>query len=147
MVIKDDLPYLAVPFIKEGYIPIPLHAIFIDHEIYRQRYCLRFKVYGIDAEYITDMLLRSSKDALLEYSLPVFIDKYGDGRLEIELELLKSLPLSNYSLFLRYRTYRKINIRMLSGSPLIYPYQSRDIQFYTTSYSNLGIQLKAIESV
>jgi glycosyltransferase involved in cell wall biosynthesis len=144
VVIKDALPYLSVPFIKDKYVRIPMHAIFIDHEIYNQKYCLRFKVYGDDVDFITDVLLRSSKDALNEYSLPVLVDKHGNGRLEIDLDFLRKIPLSNYSLFLRYEDYRKINIRKLSGSPFTYPYQSRNMLFYTTSFSNLGIQMKPI---
>jgi hypothetical protein len=94
---------------------------------------------------LADGLIRDTKNALLESSLPVNVDKSGNGTLALDFEVLNQLPTSNYSIFLRFNDYLKINIRKPTQSKTTYYYKNREFTFYDTIYSNIGLKISSIK--
>ncbi|MDF2607295.1 MAG: glycosyltransferase like 2 family protein [Bacillales bacterium] len=139
VLIKDNLPYYVAPFLEEKYrnIRVPMLAIFKNDYFYDDKYYLEFMVYGDYVDNITDVIIRDREDVNLEYSIPVQVDKGGQARLEIDLEILNKLPSSGYAMFLRYNDYNKINIRKINENQI--QYQNRNYIFYTTIHSNIGL--------
>jgi glycosyltransferase involved in cell wall biosynthesis len=142
VLIKDNLPYYVAPFLEEKYrnIRVPMLAIFKEDRFYDNKYYLEFMVYGDYVDHITDVIIRDREDVNLEYSIPVQVDKGGNGKLEVDLEILNQLPSSSYAMFLRYNDYNKINIRRIKENQI--EYQNRDFIFYTTIHSNVGLKVK-----
>jgi glycosyltransferase involved in cell wall biosynthesis len=142
VLIKDNLPYYVAPFLEEKYrnIRVPMLAIFKNDYFYDDKYYLEFMVYGDYVDNITDVIIRDREDVNLEYSIPVQVDKGGQARLEIDLEILNKLPSSGYAMFLRYNDYNKINIRKINENQI--QYQNRNYIFYTTIHSNIGLKIK-----
>ncbi|MEH7131131.1 glycosyltransferase family 2 protein, partial [Neobacillus drentensis] len=146
VIIKENRPFVVVPFLEDTYkyIRIPMHSVFVEEYVEKNIYYLKFKVFGDDLESITHGLIRDTKNALNESSLPVSVDKSGDGLLEIDLKLLNYLPTSTYSIFLCFNDYLKINIRKQIQSKNQYQYNHRDFTFYNTIYSNVGLKITTI---
>lgn len=145
--IKDNLPYMVVPFLEDKYkyIRVPMHSTLEEDYLERNKYYLKFKVFGDYLDSITNGLIRDTKNAQLEASLPVSVDQDGNGTLEIDLDVLDQLPSSNYSIFLRFNDYLKINIRKPTQSKNQYEYKNRDFTFYHTIYSNVGLRITSIK--
>lgn len=141
VLIQDNLPFVDVPFLEDKYkyIRIPMHSVLKEHYVDKNIYYLKFKVYGDHLDTLTHGLIRDTKNALLESSLPVSVDKSGNGTLELDLELLNQLPPANYSIFLRFNDYLKINIRKPTQSKTKYHYKNREYTFYDTIYANIGL--------
>ncbi|MDZ5472361.1 glycosyltransferase family 2 protein [Bacillus sp. 31A1R] len=142
VLIKDNLPYYVAPFLDEKHqnIRVPMLAIFKEDQFYDNKYILDFTVYGDYVDRITDVIIRDREDVNLEYSFPVEVDRGGEGRLVVDMELLKQLPSSSYSMFLRYDDYNKINIRKMNENQI--RYENRDFTFYTTIHSNVGLKVQ-----
>src|SRR4051812_26956088 len=142
ILIKDNLPYYVAPFLDEKYrnIRVPMLAIFKEDQFYDHKYYLEFMVYGDYVDHITDVIIRDREDVNLEYSLPIQVDRGGNGRLEVDLKILNQLPSASYAMFLRYNDYNKINIRKINENQI--QYENRDFTFYTTIHSNLGLRVK-----
>jgi glycosyltransferase involved in cell wall biosynthesis len=142
VLIKDQLPYYVAPFLEEKYrnIRVPMLAIFKEDRFYDEKYILEFMVYGDYVDNITDVIIRDREDVNIEYSLPVQVDRGGNGKLEVNLKILNQLPSSSYAMFLRYNDYNKINIRKINENQI--QYENRNFTFYTTIHSNLGLRVK-----
>lgn len=142
--IKDKLPYLVAPFLEDNYkfIRIPMLAIFKEMDLYDNKFELNFTVYGNNLDTIIDVMIVDGKNAFIEFSIPITVDKHGNGRLVMDLDLLNQLPSSTYSFFLRYNDYMKTNIRKLDKSQQEYLYNNRHFHFYNTIYSNIGLKIK-----
>ncbi|WP_257985524.1 glycosyltransferase family 2 protein [Bacillus sp. V5-8f] len=141
VLIKDNLPYYVAPFLEEKYrnIRVSMLAIFKADHFYDNKYVLDFMVYGDYVDRITDVIIRDRENVTLEYSIPVHVHK-GNGRLEVDINLLNQLPSAGYAMFLRYNDYQKINIRKINENQI--QYQNRDFIFYTTIHSNVGLKVK-----
>lgn len=147
VIIKDNLPYVVVPFLEDPYkyIRIPMHSTFEEEYVDKNKYYLKFKVFGDHLDSLTHGLIRDTNNGLLESSLPVNVDESGNGILELDLELLNHYPSSNYAIFLRFNDYLKINIRKQTQSKNQYQYKNRDFTFYNTTYSNVGLKISSIK--
>ncbi|MEH7154896.1 glycosyltransferase family 2 protein [Neobacillus drentensis] len=147
IIIKDQLPYVVVPFLEEKYkfIRIPMYSIYEEDYVSDHTYYLRFKVFGDHLLALSHLLIRDSKNSLNQVSLPIHIDNNGHGILEIDLEVLNKLPPANYSIFLRFKEYLKINIRKPTKSKNKYQYNNREFTFYDTIYSNIGLSISSIK--
>ncbi|WP_026567410.1 glycosyltransferase family 2 protein [Bacillus sp. UNC41MFS5] len=147
VMIKDHLPYVVVPFLEDKYkyMRIPMHSELKEEFLDKDKYYLKFKVFGDHLDTLTHGLIRDSKNALLESSLPVSLDESGNGTLELDLELLSQLPAENYSIFLRFNDYLKINIRKPNQSKNKYQYKNREYTFYDTIFSNIGLKISSIK--
>jgi hypothetical protein len=146
VVIQDNLPFVDVPFLEDQYkyIRIPMHSVLEEQYVDKGKYYLKFKVYGDHLDTLTHGLIRDTKNALLEFSVPVGIDNSGNGTLELDLELLSQLPPANYSIFLRFNDYLKINIRKPISSKTKYHYKNREFTFYDTIFANIGLIISSI---
>jgi glycosyltransferase involved in cell wall biosynthesis len=146
VVIQDNLPFVDVPFLEDQYkyIRIPMHSVLEEQYLDKGKYYLKFKVYGDHLDTLTQGLIRDTKNALLEFSVPVGIDNSGNGTLELDLELLSKLPPANYSIFLRFNDYLKINIRKPNNSNTKYHYKNREFTFYDTIFANIGLIISSI---
>lgn len=144
IVITEGLPYIIASFLEDKYkyIRIPMYAVYEDNFLTNDTYFLNFSVYGNYIDSITDVIIVNGKDAFLEVSLPVTVDKLGFGKLEINLELLNQLPSATYSIFIRFNNYMKINIRKPKTNSFTFQYQDRDFIFHHTAYSNIGLKIK-----
>ncbi|WP_062354958.1 glycosyltransferase family 2 protein [Bacillus kwashiorkori] len=144
IIIKKQKPFVVIPFLEEKYryIPIPLYFTFKQHLCEHNRYILHFQVYGDHLHSITDVLIRDSKDAHNEYTLPVQISENGAGVIEIPLDEIKSFPPANYSIFVRYNDYEKMNIRQLIKNELKHRYENRIFSFYHTAFSNVALKIR-----
>ena len=147
VIIKDNQPFVAVPFLEEKYkyIRIPMHSILEEEYIDKNKYILKFKVFGDHLDTLSHGLVRDSKNALLESPLPVSVDDSGNGTLELDLKVLSQLPAANYSIFLRFNDYLKINIRKPTPGKNNYHYEDRQFTFYDTIYSNIGLKISSIK--
>ena len=147
ILIKDNHPYMVVPFLDEKYkyIRIPMHSVLEDEFVDKDKFTLKFKVYGDHLDTLTHVLIRETKNALNESSYPLSVDKSGNGTLTLDLELLNELPSSNYSIFLRFNDYLKINIRKPTQSKTNLHYKNREFTFYDTIYSNIGLKISVIK--
>ncbi|MGV3466085.1 MAG: glycosyltransferase family 2 protein [Heyndrickxia sp.] len=143
IIVKNELPYLFVPFLEEKfrYISTPLYAVLREEYILENNYVLLFKVFGTNIHSINDVIIRNSKNVVFECVAPVIVDKNGNGKLIFNLEFLNHLPPSNYSIFLRFHDYRKVNIRKLDTHQYKYSIQNREYIFYQTIYSNVGLKI------
>jgi glycosyltransferase involved in cell wall biosynthesis len=143
VIIKDNLPYMVVPFLEDKYrfIRIPMHSTFEEDFVDGNKYYLKFKVFGDYLDSVTNGLIRDSKNAQLESSLQVRVDQDGKGILEMDLNALEQMPASNYSIFLRFNDYLKINIRKPTPNKNQYQYKNRVFTFYNTIYSNVGLKI------
>ena len=147
VLIKDHLPFVVVPFLEDKYkyIRIPMHSVLEDEYVDQDKYTLKFKVFGDHLDTLAHGLIRDTKNALLESSLPVSVDQSGNGTLALDFEILNQLPTSNYSIFLRFNDYLKINIRKPTQSKATYHYKNREFTFYDTIYSNIGLKISSIK--
>jgi glycosyltransferase involved in cell wall biosynthesis len=147
VLIKDDLPFLDVPFLEDKYkfIRLPMHSVLEEEYEDQDKYYLKFKVYGDHLDTLSSVLIRDTKNALFEASLPVSLDKNGNGKVELNLELLHKLQPANYSIFLRFNDYLKINIRKPTQSKNKYQYKNREFTFYDTIYANIGLKISTIK--
>lgn len=143
IIIKNELPYMVAPFLDEPlrFIPTSLYAELKEECILEDKYILHFKVYGSYVHSINEVIIRNSKNALLEYVQPITVDKEGNGKFRLDLELLEHFPPSNYSIFLRFNDYRKVNIRKLDTRTYKETFQNREYIFYQTVYSNVGLKI------
>ncbi|MDQ0345035.1 glycosyltransferase family 2 protein [Lederbergia wuyishanensis] len=144
VVIKNDKPYLVIPFLEEKYkyIPMPIFFIFKQHYCQGNQYILHFLAYGDDAHSITEVLIRDLKNAHYDYVLPITIKENGEGFIEFKLDSLKDLPPSNYSIYVRYNEYMKMNIRQLIKNEIKHHYENREFIFYHSVYSNVALKIK-----
>ncbi|MBS4195571.1 glycosyltransferase family 2 protein [Lederbergia citri] len=144
VVIKNQKPYLVTPFLEERfkYIPLPIYLTFKQHYFQGNKYILHFHVYGDSIHSITDVLIRDLKNAHNDYVLPVTIKENGEGLIEFKFDSLKDLPPSNYSIFVRYNDYMKMNIRQLIKNEIKHRYLNREFIFYHTVFSNVAIKIK-----
>ncbi|MBV7506480.1 glycosyltransferase [Bacillus sp. sid0103] len=147
ILIKDNLPYMIVPFLEDNdkYIRIPMHSVLEEEYGDEDQYTLTFKVFGDHQDTLTHGLIRDTKNALHESTYPVSLDKSGNGTLTLDFELLNQLPSSNYSIFLRFNDYLKINIRKPTQSKTKYHYKNREFTFYDTVYGNVGLKISSIK--
>jgi glycosyltransferase involved in cell wall biosynthesis len=143
--IKDHLPFVDAPFLddKYKYIRIPMHSVIEEEYMDKDKYYVKFKVFGDHLDTLTSALIRDTKNSLFETTLPVSIDKRGNGRLVLDLEVLNQLPSANYSIFLRFNDYLKINIRKSTQSTNKYQFENREFTFYDTIYSNIGLKISS----
>jgi len=143
IIIKNELPYMIVPFLEEPFrlIKTSIYAVLREEYILENKYVLTFKVYGSCIHTINEVIIRNSKNVHFEYVEPLVVDDDGNGKLTLCLELLKHLPPSNYSIFLRFHDYRKVNIRKLDNLPNKYTFQNREYIFYQTIYANVGLKI------
>ncbi|KQL54082.1 glycosyl transferase [Heyndrickxia shackletonii] len=144
--IKENLPYFKVPFLDEPfrYIRSPMFALVKEESILENKYILHFKVYGTNKVSITDIIIRNSKDVLFEHHFEVEMEEDGNGRVIIDLVLLKHLPPAHYSIYLRFNDYMKINIRKIDTKQSKRCFQNRDYIFYQTRYSNVGLKINSV---
>ncbi|MBS4172914.1 glycosyltransferase family 2 protein [Bacillus sp. FJAT-49736] len=148
IMIKDNLPYWIVPFLEESskYIRASLYAVYKQEFIENNMYYLVFNLFGESSHTIRDVIIRDVNDARVERILEVKMGNEGNGKLEIPLQLLQDLPNSNYSIFLRYNDYLKVNIRRNDQRQLKHRFQEREFVFYPTVYSNVGLKIRKIVS-
>ncbi len=148
IIIKDQLPYTISPLLHEEskYIRIPMFATMITESVKGNIFSLTFKVYGDHLHNITDVLIQKWNDALVDLSIPVKVDSDGNGLLELPFHQLAQLPLANYSIFLRYNDYMKVNIRKDDNTPLFHQFNKNDYRFFQTSYSNIALEISRVKS-
>lgn len=144
IVIKNQKPYIVTPFTEEKYkyISLPVHITFKMHNCEGNMYKLHFQVYGESIHSITDILIRDQKNAHNEYALPVDIKENGEGFIQFNLDLLdRELPPANYSIFVRYNDYMRMNIRQQIKDEIKHRYKNRQFNIYRTNYSNLALKI------
>lgn len=148
VLIKDQLPYTVSPLLNERgkYIRLPMFATMINESVSENIYSLSFKVYGDYIHNITDILFQKWNDAHVDFSLPVKVDSEGNGLLEVHFHQIAQLPLSNYSIFLRYNDYMKTNIRKVIKTPFVHQFNGIDFCFFQTGYSNIALKISRMKS-
>ncbi|MCM3668112.1 glycosyltransferase [Mesobacillus maritimus] len=142
VMIKENLPYTVVP-LKEGNeqsIRLPMYAEAVRDFFEEDQYILQFKVYGDHIHDICDIFIQKWDDAHVEFSLPVKVDSEGTGYLVIDLIQLSGIPQGNYSIFLRYKDYMKVNIRKNEQTKLQQHFNGREFTFFQTGYSNVALK-------
>lgn len=144
IIIKENLPYFVVPFLEKSFrfIRTPMFALLKESYISDDHYILDLNVFGNDIHSIKDVIIRNSKDVLIETSIEVGMERVGNAKVIINLDLLKHMPPSNYSIFLRFNDFMKVNIRKLDIHQTKHCFQNRDYIFYQTIYSNVGLKIK-----
>ncbi|AZU62161.1 glycosyltransferase family 2 protein [Neobacillus mesonae] len=141
--IQDGLPYIS--FNRDIHIRVPMHAVFKEGHLSHNTYQLQFHVFGDYLDCVTDVLIRDTKNGLNEVTLPVVVDRGGNGIVEIDLLLLGHLPPSTYSIFLRYRDYLKFNIRTSIDEKERHLLQNRQFTFFRTVFSNVGLKIERLQ--
>ncbi|WP_121611004.1 glycosyltransferase family 2 protein [Mesobacillus foraminis] len=141
-VIKNDLPYLEVPFLdgKYRYVRIPILARALNSYIQDHTYYQEVEVYGDDLNQINHVLVRDRTRYNNEHEL----EFERDGNLltfKIELSSLNDLQESLFTIFLRYNNYKLVNIKRITKNQI--SYGGRSLEFYTTVANNLGLAIKS----
>jgi glycosyltransferase involved in cell wall biosynthesis len=143
IVVKNNKPHLVVPFLEEKYkyIPLPLYVTFSEHSRQGNHCLLHVEIHGDRIHTVSDVLIRDLKNAHNEYIVPVTIQENGKGKVTVKLDELTTLAPANYSIFIRYNDYMKVNIRQLEKNEFIHQHGARKFTFYCTSYSNVAVRI------
>ncbi|HAM80020.1 glycosyltransferase family 2 protein [Ornithinibacillus bavariensis] len=143
VILKNNKPYHVVPFLEEKYkyIPLPLYVTFSDYFCKGSHCLLYVELYGDHIHNINDVIIRDLKNAYNEFVLPVSIQENGKGIITFPLDQLNDLVPANYSIFIRYNDYMKVNVRQLMNREFVHKYESRKLIFYCTSYSNIAVKV------
>ncbi|WP_010648263.1 hypothetical protein [Oceanobacillus massiliensis] len=105
-------------------------AIYKNRYVENKKHYIELSIYGDYINEVNDLLIRDRNDVLREYSFAIKINSNGEGVAVIDESKLNDIPPSSYAIFLRYKGYNRINIR------------KKDISFYTTINSNLGLKIQ-----
>ncbi|AJH77830.1 glycosyltransferase family 2 protein [Heyndrickxia coagulans] len=142
VLIKNQLPYVVSPLKDEKYkfIRVSMLAVFQKDYFEGDCYHLIFSVYGDYVDKVKDVLFVDKQNALYQKAYPVDIDENGTAHLVVNMEELKPLPTSSFTIYLRYNGYEKTNIRRINENKITY--EGRNYTFYTTVNSNIALKIK-----
>ncbi|TWT27873.1 glycosyltransferase family 2 protein [Planomicrobium sp. CPCC 101110] len=109
-IIKDNMPYMVVPFLKGTYryIRVPMLAIYINEHLSGKRDSLKFKVFGDYTQHVNGLIFRSRKNANEEYVFDFKVEDDGGEVYYTASIPLKTFSSSNFEKFIQYDSFRKL---------------------------------------
>lgn len=110
-IIKNNLPYMVVPFFKGDlrYIRVPMLAIYTNEHLSGKRSSLQFQVFGDYTQEINGLVFRNKKNVNEEYIFDFEVEDAG-GKISFTATIpLKAFPASNFEKFIRFDSFRKLS--------------------------------------
>ncbi|PSL31707.1 glycosyl transferase family 2 [Planomicrobium soli] len=135
--IKDNLPYMIVPFLKGPlrYIRVPMLATYKTDYLSRKRDSLEFHVFGDYTQHINGLVFRNKKNVTEEYVFDFEVENIGGEISFTATTPLKAFPPSSFDKFIRYDSFRKLRF-----------VQPAQVQFAQANYKSLVENPKTVES-
>ncbi|MGI2327561.1 glycosyltransferase family 2 protein [Planococcus sp. YIM B11945] len=109
-VIKNNLPYMVVPFFQGEFkhIRVPMLALYKNEHLTGKRDSLEFQVFGDYTDEVNGLVFRNKTNLNEEYVFAFEVKgKGGDISYTASIPL-KAFPASNFTKFIRYNTFRKL---------------------------------------
>ncbi|WLV24309.1 glycosyltransferase family 2 protein [Aciduricibacillus chroicocephali] len=138
--IENSLPYYHLPLNKIKSARINMLALHHATITESDRLLLQYRIYGDFKDEIQTLVFRQRHNDLNELEFPIkFV---GDNLYEtsIPYEHISKIGSASYSVYIKYRNYMKLPVRMNSRE--IIKYDEKKLDFYVTVSDNFGFTLK-----
>ncbi|MDN7241604.1 glycosyltransferase family 2 protein [Planococcus sp. N028] len=125
-IVKDNVPYMIVPFFKGTFrhIRVPMLAISSNEHLSAKRNNLEFQVFGDYTHQVNGLVFRNKQNVIEEYIFDFEVEDDG-GTISFTATIpIKAFPSSAFEKFIRFDSFRKLGF-----------VQPEQVQYATDIYS------------